>query len=112
MGEENDVMLLCNWSSPVVKIVQLALKLRVPFEYVEEDLKNKKPLVAQIQSYSQEVLVHKGKPVVESLIIAKYIDETWKNSPQFLPEDPYKRAKVLFWCSFVQQHVKQNSLYF
>ncbi|XVE56946.1 hypothetical protein DITRI_Ditri04bG0051800 [Diplodiscus trichospermus] len=42
MGEENDVMLLGNWSSPFVKIVQLALKLKgVPFEYVDEDLKNK-----------------------------------------------------------------------
>ncbi|XVF09082.1 hypothetical protein REPUB_Repub07fG0060200 [Reevesia pubescens] len=108
MGEENKVMLLGNWSSPFVKIVHLALVLKgVPFEYVEEDLKNKSLQLLKYNPVHKKVpvLVHNGKPIVESLIIAEYIDETWKNGPQFLPEDRYKRAKVRFWSSFVQQQL-------
>ncbi|XWS48029.1 hypothetical protein CRYUN_Cryun13aG0036900 [Craigia yunnanensis] len=108
MGEENKVMLHGNWSSPFVKIVHLALTLKgVPFEYVEEDLENKSPQLLKFNPVHKKVpvLVHNGKPIVESLIITEYIDETWKNSPQFLPEDPYKRAKVRFWSNFVQQQL-------
>lgn len=40
------------------------------------------------------MLVHNGKPIVESDIILEYIEETWQNAPRLLPEDPYERAQI------------------
>ncbi|XVE56948.1 hypothetical protein DITRI_Ditri04bG0052000 [Diplodiscus trichospermus] len=108
MGEENKVILHGMWASPFSKRVELALKLKgIPFEYVEEDLKNKSAEILHYNPVHKKipVLVHNGKPIAESLVILEYIDETWKNNPRFLPQDPYKRARVRFWTSFVQQHL-------
>ncbi|EOY21827.1 Glutathione S-transferase tau 9 [Theobroma cacao] len=108
MGEENKVILHGVWASPFSKRVELALKLTgIPLEYVEEDLQNKSPQLLRCNPVHKKipVRVHNGKPIAESLVILEYIDETWKNSPRLLPKDPYKRAKVRFWTSFVQQQL-------
>ncbi|XP_048330111.1 glutathione S-transferase U9 [Ziziphus jujuba] len=106
--EENKVTLHGVWASPYSKRVELALKLKgIPFEYVEEDLTNKSPLLLKYNPVHKKipVLVHNGKPICESLVILEYIDETWKDGPQLLPQDPYKRAQVRFWISYLQQQV-------
>ncbi|XP_021820694.1 glutathione S-transferase U10-like [Prunus avium] len=106
MAEENKVTLYGMWVSPYVKRVELALRLKgIPYEYVEEDLRNKSPLLLKFNPVHQKVpvLVHNGKAIVESLVILEYIDETWKTGPQLLPEDPYKRSQVRFWASYLQQ---------
>ncbi|XVE54803.1 hypothetical protein DITRI_Ditri03aG0111500 [Diplodiscus trichospermus] len=113
MEEENKVTLHGTWRSPYAKRVELALKLKaIPFEYVEEDLNNKSPLLLKYNPVYKKVpvLVHNGKPIAESLCIIEYIDETWKNSPQLLPEDRYKRAKVRFWTSFIHQQLYETML--
>ncbi|XP_050151271.1 glutathione S-transferase U9-like [Malus sylvestris] len=96
------------WASPYVKRVELALKLNgIPYEYVEEDLKNKSPSLLKLNLVHQKVpvLVHNGKPIVESLVILEYIDETWKTG--LLPQDPYKRSLVHLWAGFMQ-HVFES----
>ncbi|KAI3454667.1 hypothetical protein Pfo_011330 [Paulownia fortunei] len=108
MAEENRVILHGLWTSTYVKRVELALKIKgIPFEYVEEDLLNKSALLLKYNPVHKKVpvLVHKGKPIVESLVILEYIDETWKNEPRILPEDPYERAKVRFWAGYIQQAI-------
>ncbi|OMO71284.1 hypothetical protein COLO4_28323 [Corchorus olitorius] len=112
MEGENKVILHGTRFSPLVKRVELALRLKgVAFEFVEEDLKNKSPeLLKHNPVYKQvPVLVHNGKAIAETPIILEYIDENWKNnSPHLLPQDPYKRAKVRFWATFIQQELFQN----
>ncbi|XP_012066935.2 glutathione S-transferase U7 [Jatropha curcas] len=105
MAEE--VKLFGMWASGFSHTIEIALKLKgIQFQYIEEDLSNKSPLLLKYNPVHKKVpvLLHNGKPIAESLVILEYIDETWKNDP-LLPENPYERAKARFWSKFVQEKV-------
>ncbi|KAI4329593.1 hypothetical protein MLD38_027963 [Melastoma candidum] len=105
---DKGVKLYGTWYSPYAKRVELALKLKgIDYEYVEEDLQNKsQALLVYNPVYKKvPVLVHHGRPLVESAIILEYVDETWTEGPRILPADPYKRAQVRFWSQFVDQQL-------
>ncbi|WCJ20424.1 glutathione S-transferase tau 7 [Euphorbia peplus] len=102
MGEEQ-VKVLGKWTSPFSRRVELALKLKgIPYEYIEEDLSNKSPLLLNSNPIHQKipVLIHNGKPISESLPILEYIDETWPINP-ILPINPYDKAIARFWAQFI-----------
>ncbi|XP_006294909.2 glutathione S-transferase U4 [Capsella rubella] len=102
-----DVKLLGFWASPFTRRVEMALKLKgVPYDYLEQDIVNKSPLLLQLNPVYKKVpvLVHKGKHIPESHLILEYIDQTWKQNP-ILPQDPYEKAMALFWAKFVDEQV-------
>ncbi|KAH7857693.1 hypothetical protein Vadar_015450 [Vaccinium darrowii] len=109
MEGENTVTLHGMKRSPYSFTVEMALKIKgIPYKFVEEDLKNKSELLLKYNPVHKKIpiLVHNGNPILESLVIVEYIDETWKdNGPQLLPQDPYTRAQVRFWTSFVHQQL-------
>jgi len=100
-----EVKLLGMWASPYTRRIELALKQKgIEYEYMEQDVKNKSPLLLYYNPVHKKVpvLVHNGKPVAESLIILEYIDETWKDNP-LLPQDPTDRALARLWARFIDE---------
>ncbi|PRQ16164.1 putative glutathione transferase [Rosa chinensis] len=106
MAGKESVIVHGMWASPYSKRVELALKVKgIPYEYVEEDFKNKTPELLKYNPVHKKipVFVHNGKPIAESLVILEYIEEVWKDCPQLLPNDPYEKAQVRFWVDFINQ---------
>ncbi|XP_072997265.1 glutathione transferase GST 23-like [Typha latifolia] len=102
MEQSSSLKLLGSWASSYTHRVQLALKLKgLEFEYVEEDLTMKSPsLLLHNPIYKKvPVLLHRDRPIVESVIIIQYVDDTWPDHP-IMPSDPYDRALARFWCHF------------
>ncbi|XP_010533411.1 PREDICTED: glutathione S-transferase U10 [Tarenaya hassleriana] len=112
MEKSDRVILHGMWASTYSRWVEIALKLKgIPYEYIEEDLQTKSQSLLQLNPVHKKVpvLVHNGKPIAESLVILEYIDETWKNSPRLLPDDPYGRAQVRFWVSYITQQLFEST---
>ncbi|XP_007029718.2 PREDICTED: probable glutathione S-transferase [Theobroma cacao] len=113
-GDEQEVKLVGAWYSPYVHRVAWVLKLKgIQYEFVEENLRdlNKKSsfLLDCNPVYKKvPVLLHHGKPIVESLFIIEYIDETWKHNPIF-PTDPYDRAMARFWARLMDEMLLEGS---
>ena len=103
-----EVVLLDCWPSMFGMRVRIALAEKgIKYEYKEEDLKNKSPMLLEMNPINKQipVLIHNGKPVCESLIIVQYIDEVWNDKSPLLPSDPYQRAQARFWADFVDKKV-------
>ncbi|ESR55460.1 glutathione S-transferase U19 [Citrus sinensis] len=108
----DEVVLLDFWPSMFGIRVRIALAEKgVKYEYKEEDLKNKSPLLLQMNPVHKKipVLIHNGRPVCESPIIVQYIDEVWKDKAPLLPSDPYQRAQARFWVDFIDKKMYDSS---
>ncbi|XP_010938160.1 glutathione transferase GST 23 isoform X1 [Elaeis guineensis] len=102
MASGGEVKLFGMWASPAVRRVEWALKLKgIEYEYIEEDISNKSKDLVKYNPINKQVpvLLHNGKPIIESLVIIEYIDEVWKHNP-ILPKDPYERAMARFWATY------------
>lgn len=95
MEKESEVVLLGSWFSSYSNRVRLALEIKgIEYEYIEQDLTNKSQELLNYNPIHKKVpvLVHNGKPIVESIVILEYIEDCWKNSPKLWPEELYERA--------------------
>lgn len=93
------MILLDSWPSPFGMRLRIALPEKgADYEYMEEELWNKSPLLLQSNAIHEKivVLIHKGKPVCESLVALQYVDEVWPGKSPLLPSDPCARAHARF----------------
>ncbi|CAN6684381.1 unnamed protein product [Malus baccata var. baccata] len=107
----DEVLLLDFWPSPFGMRLRIALAEKgIEYQYKEEDLSNKSPLLLQMNPVHKKipVLIHNGKPVSESLIALQYIDEVWNDKAPLLPSDSYLRAQARFWADFVDKKIYEN----
>ncbi|EXB27067.1 putative glutathione S-transferase parC [Morus notabilis] len=106
----SEVTLLDFWPSMLGIRVRVALAEKgIKYEHREEDLRNKSPLLLQMNPIHKKipVLIHNGRPISESLNIVHYIDDVWNHdrAPLLLPSDPDQRSQARFWAHFVDQNV-------
>ncbi|XWS35058.1 hypothetical protein CRYUN_Cryun21dG0093600 [Craigia yunnanensis] len=98
------VKLVGSWVSVYIYRVIWALKLKgVAFEYFEEDLSNRSPLLLYSNPVHKKIpiLIHGEKPIYESMIILEYLEDVWPYYP-LLPNDPYDKATARFWIKFAE----------
>ncbi|OIT21710.1 PREDICTED: probable glutathione S-transferase [Nicotiana attenuata] len=104
----DEVVLLDTYVSMFGMRVRFALAEKgIQYEYKEQDLMNKDPLLLQMNPIHKKipVLIHNGKPICESLIIVQYIDEVWKDKSPLMPSDPYEKAHARFWADYVDKKI-------
>ncbi|KAL3632468.1 hypothetical protein CASFOL_025452 [Castilleja foliolosa] len=102
----DEVVLLDAYFSMYGMKVRVALAEKgVDYEYKEQDLLNKGPVLLEMNPVHKSipVLIHNGKPICESLIIVEYIDQVWQDKSPLLPSHPYQRAQARFWADFVDK---------
>lgn len=114
MSKLEELVLLDMWVSPFAIRVRVALAEKgIEYEPKQEDLSNKSTLLLEMNPLNKQipVLIHKGKPIIESLVIVQYIDEVWSseegayNNANFLPSHPFQRAHARFWADYVDKKV-------
>uniref|UniRef100_A0A0E0M8V5 glutathione transferase n=1 Tax=Oryza punctata TaxID=4537 RepID=A0A0E0M8V5_ORYPU len=108
-----EVRVLGSWASPFVIRVMVALRLKgVEYELLQETMGKKSELLLASNPVHKKipVLLHRGKPISESLIIVQYVDEVWPPAsdgggaaaPAILPrDDPYAAAVHRFWGQYI-----------
>lgn len=103
------MILLDFWPSPFGVRARIALREKgIEFEYREENLRDKSPLLLQMNPVHKKipVLIHNGTPVCESMNVVQYIDEVWYDkNPVLLAFDPYQRAHARFLVDFIDTKV-------
>ncbi|KAK7317550.1 hypothetical protein RJT34_01889 [Clitoria ternatea] len=103
---KSEVKLLGAWPSPFVMRARIALNIKsVEYEFLEEKLESKSQLLLQSNPIYKKipVLIHRDKPINESLIIVQYVDETWSSTSPILPPHPYDRAIARFWVAYIDE---------
>ncbi|XP_010476863.1 PREDICTED: glutathione S-transferase U26 [Camelina sativa] len=102
----DEVILLDYWPSMFGMRTKMALAEKgVEYEYKETDPWVKTPLLLEMNPIHKKipVLIHKGKPICESLIQLEYIDEVWSDTYPILPSDPYLKSQARFWADFIDR---------
>ncbi|MFS7979972.1 putative glutathione transferase [Helianthus anomalus] len=109
MAEQQEQLILLDfWASMFGMRVRIALAEKgIPYEYREEDLRNKSQLLLDMNPVHKKipVLIHDGKPICESSIIVQYIDEVWSHKAPLFPSDPLHKARARFWADFIDKKV-------
>ncbi|KAH7534013.1 hypothetical protein FEM48_Zijuj04G0192600 [Ziziphus jujuba var. spinosa] len=97
MTSKGEALLLDFWASPFCARAKISLYEKgVNFECREEDLfGGKSDLLLRSNPIHQKVpvLLHNGKPILESTNIVTYIDAVWP-SPPLIPSSPYEAAQA------------------
>lgn len=93
---------------PFAMRVRIALhEKKIPFEVIEEDLKNFSPELRALHPEAKvPLLVHGEEVIYESAIITEYVDELPSTEKKLMPNSPAERAQVRLWTYWCNQVFK------
>lgn len=105
MAGGDEVKLLGSPVSPFSARARIALNLKVvPYMFLPQNFNDKSELLLKSNPVYKKVpvLIHRGKPICESMIIVQYIDQVWPSADtNILPGDPYDRSIARFWAAYI-----------
>lgn len=80
----------------------------IPFEVIEEDLKNFSPKLKALHPEAKvPVLVHGDVVLYESAIITEYLEDAFP-TPKLMPDSASKKAEVRLWTYWCNQIFKPD----
>jgi len=90
--------------------VRIALhEKEIPFEVVEEDLKNfSQKLISLHPEAKVPVLVHANRVIYESAIITEYVNDLPSEQKSLMPESAGEKAEVRLWTYWCNYHFKPD----
>lgn len=95
---------------PFAMRVRIALhEKKIPFEVIEEDLKNFSPELRALHPEAKvPLLVHGENVIYESAIITEYVDDLPSIEKKLMPASPAERAQVRLWTYWCNQVFKPD----
>ncbi|GBG65701.1 hypothetical protein CBR_g52001 [Chara braunii] len=118
---EGEVVLYSSWYCPYAQRARISLEeKRIAYRQVEVDLSNKPPeLLAANPRGLVPAIIHNGKSLFESMVVAEYLDEAFPRGsigvdglPRggLMPVQPYDRAIARIWIDFVGKKITATFL--
>jgi len=105
---ENKIIIYSYRRCPFAMRVRIALhEKNIPFEVVEEDLKNFSEKLRSLHPEAKvPVLIHGDKVIYESAIITEYVDDLPSTRPRLMPEAAGEKADVRLWTYWCNHQFK------
>jgi len=97
------------WFCPFVQRVWVMLEEKqIPYQYIEVNPYHKDPEFLKLnpRGLVPTLQAPNGRPLYESTVLCEYLEEAYpSNTPRFLPEDPFDRARARIWTDYVTSRV-------
>jgi glutathione S-transferase len=107
---EDKILIYSYRRCPFAMRVRIALhEKKLPFEVVEEDLKNFSEKLRSLHPEAKvPLLIHGSRVIYESAIITEYVDDLPSSEPRLMPSGAGEKAEVRLWTYWCNHQFKTD----